>query len=69
MPLVNLTLATLRNAEFGFFGVMVLTWMQTPRFCGEPLVFTTRLLSWFKPNPRDGDLVFRSTLFRLCRTS
>ena len=36
MPLVNLTLAILRNAEFGFLGVVVFTWMQTPRFCGEP---------------------------------
>lgn len=32
MPLVNLTLATLRKAEFGFFGVVVYTLTQTPRF-------------------------------------
>jgi hypothetical protein len=31
----NLTLAILRNAEFGFFGVMVLTCKQTPRFWGH----------------------------------
>src|SRR6187549_122618 len=32
---VNLTLATLRRAEFGFFGVVVYTRVQTPRFCGH----------------------------------
>src|SRR6202047_2464299 len=35
-PLVNRTRATLRNAEFGFFGVCVYTRVHTPRFCGEP---------------------------------
>src|SRR5664280_110533 len=35
MPLVSLTRATLRNAEFGFFGVCVYTRVQTPRFCGQ----------------------------------
>jgi hypothetical protein len=34
-PLVRRTLATLRMAEFGFFGVRVMTWMQTPRRNGE----------------------------------
>ena len=28
-------LNTLRSAEFGFFGVMVLTVVQTPLFCGD----------------------------------
>jgi hypothetical protein len=32
MPDVRRTLATLRKAEFGFFGVVVLTTVQTPRF-------------------------------------
>jgi hypothetical protein len=36
MPLVSLTLQILRRAEFGFLGVVVLTWVQTPRFWGEP---------------------------------
>ncbi len=31
------TLATLRKAEFGFFGVTVRTNRQTPLFCGAPL--------------------------------
>src|SRR5215204_2707374 len=34
MPLVRRTRATLRSAEFGFFGVWVNTRTQTPRFCG-----------------------------------
>src|SRR5215831_11633266 len=36
MPLVRRTRATLRSAEFGFFGVCVITRVQTPRFCGAP---------------------------------
>jgi hypothetical protein len=32
MPLVNRTRATFRSAEFGFFGVVVYTRVQTPRF-------------------------------------
>ena len=36
MPLVRRTRATLRRAEFGFFGVTVYTRVQTPRFCGAP---------------------------------
>src|SRR5215475_10742883 len=34
-PLVRRTLATLRSAEFGFFGVVVYTRVHTPRFCGD----------------------------------
>src|SRR5262249_23790489 len=36
MPLVRRTRATFRSAEFGFFGVVVYTRVQTPRFCGAP---------------------------------
>jgi len=32
IPLVNLTLATFLNAEFGFFGVVVYTRVHTPLF-------------------------------------
>src|SRR5262249_35253533 len=35
IPLVRRTRATLRSAEFGFFGVCVYTRVQTPRFCGH----------------------------------
>src|SRR3972149_4344392 len=34
---VRRTRATFRRAEFGFFGVVVYTRVQTPRRCGEPL--------------------------------
>src|SRR5215468_3850653 len=34
MPFVRRTRATLRSAEFGFFGVWVKTRTHTPRFCG-----------------------------------
>jgi len=34
MPLVNLTLAIFRKAEFGFLGVVVETFVQTPRLKG-----------------------------------
>ena len=33
--LVKRTRAYLRNAEFGFLGVIVPTRVQTPRFCGD----------------------------------
>src|SRR6516165_2045137 len=37
MPDVRRTRATLRSAEFGFFGVWVNTRVHTPRRWGEPL--------------------------------
>src|SRR6516162_646678 len=37
MPFVRRTRHTLRRAEFGFFGVVVYTRTQTPRFCGQAL--------------------------------
>src|SRR6185312_15427697 len=36
MPEVSRTRATFRRAEFGFFGVVVNTRVQTPRRWGEP---------------------------------
>src|SRR4051812_2217105 len=36
IPLESRTRSTFRRAEFGFFGVIVLTTVQTPRFCGQP---------------------------------
>src|SRR5579871_17541 len=35
-PLDRRTRATLRSAELGFLGVMILTWRQTPFFWGQP---------------------------------
>src|SRR3954467_12404914 len=55
MPLVSRTRATLRRAEFGFFGVVVYTRVQTPRRCGDPL--------------RAGVLVFDTLSWRPLRTS
>src|SRR5690606_24352533 len=49
MPLVSFTRATLRSAEFGFFGVVVYTRVQTPRRWGLPLSaadFCLAALSW-----------------------
>src|ERR1700678_2311135 len=54
-PLVSRTRATLRSAEFGFFGVKVYTRVQTPRRCGAPR--------------RAGVLVFVSLVWRPLRTS
>src|SRR3984885_1313445 len=39
MPLVKRTRATLRSAEFGFFGVVVYTRVHTPRRCGAATFF------------------------------
>src|SRR3954468_10105041 len=55
MPLVSRTRATLRSAEFGFFGVVVYTRVQTPRRWGEPL--------------SAGVLVFSALVSRPLRTS
>src|SRR5579863_6363887 len=48
MPLVSRTRATLRSAEFGFFGVVVYTRVQTPRRCGAATL-RLRPLPDFKP--------------------
>jgi hypothetical protein len=52
---VSRTRATLRNAEFGFFGVCVYTRMHTPRFSGQPA--------------NAGDFVLTRTFSRPIRTS
>src|SRR5436305_12539423 len=48
MPLVSRTRATLRSAEFGFFGVVVYTRGHTPRRCGAATRFL-RPLPDFRP--------------------
>src|SRR5205823_8622792 len=52
---VSRTRATLRSAEFGFFGVCVYTRMHTPRFSGQPT--------------SAGDFVLLMTASRPMRTS
>src|SRR5260370_18388089 len=55
MAFVKRTRATLRNAEFGFFGVCLYTRMHTPRFSGQPA--------------SAGDFVFTRTASRPILTS
>src|SRR5215212_12267738 len=64
MPLVRRTRATLRSAEFGFFGVVVYTRVQTPRRCGAARRF---LRPW--PDLRPGVATLRLGLTRPLRTS
>ena len=63
MPLVKRTLATLRKAEFGFLGVVVNTFTQTPLLKGENdsagLFFIT-----LKIRNKAGALVFFAFDFR-----
>src|ERR1700719_862042 len=51
IPEVSRTRATLRSAEFGFFGVVVKTRVQTPRRCGEPLRAGVLVFSAFDSRP------------------
>src|SRR5437764_10763497 len=51
MPLVSRTRATLRRAEFGFFGVVVYTRVHTPRRCGAPFRAGVLVLSCFCSRP------------------
>ena len=70
MPLVSRTRATLRSAEFGFFGVTVRTCVHTPRFCGDP--FGERFIRFFSVLNRKrsaGAFVFLRTGVRPARTS
>src|SRR5712692_9904678 len=51
MELVRRTRATLRSAEFGFFGVCVYTRMHTPRFSGQPIKAGDFVLTWTFSRP------------------
>ena len=64
IPLVNLTRATFRKAELGFLGVCVLTWIQTPRFCGDPESLDPLFFMVLKVNLRAGDLSLRRLVLR-----
>src|SRR5699024_3917510 len=57
MLLDKRTLAYLRNAEFGFFGVNVPTRVQTPRFCGE-FTLVKRFLKLLYPLFKAGESAF-----------
>src|SRR6476469_1349949 len=67
--LVRRTRAILRRAEFGFFGVMVRTWRQTPRFCGAPGIDTWRWRRLFQFLRMAGALIFEILRLRPWRTS
>src|SRR3954454_21606771 len=49
--LVRRTRATLRRAEFGFFGVVVYTRVHTPRRCGDPFRAGVLVLSILSCRP------------------
>jgi hypothetical protein len=55
--LVSFTLAIFRKAEFGFFGVVVLTFKQTPRLKG-PSDWVGRFFNVLKTCLKAGDLLF-----------
>src|SRR5918997_5267778 len=61
---VRRTRATLRSAEFGFFGVVVYTRVHTPRRCGAATFFLRPL-----PDLRPGVASFFVFGFRPFRTS
>src|SRR6476469_10789044 len=63
------TRAILRRAEFGFLGVIVRTWRQTPRFCGAPGVATCLRFSPFQFLRMAGALTFLTLVWRPWRTS
>src|SRR4051812_11830495 len=69
IPFVRRTRATLRNAEFGFFGVWVRTVVHTPRFCGEPLPYVVRWVKAFRVKRSAGDLLFLLRVSRPLRTN
>src|SRR5947208_10151779 len=64
MPPEILTRATLRSAEFGFFGVVVYTRVHTPRRCGAATFFLRPL-----PDLRPGVASFFLGALRPLRTS
>ena len=68
MPFDRRTLAILRSAELGFLGVMVRTWVQTPRFCGAPFgCLTRRCEKLLKVYSKAGALLFCFLALRLLR--
>src|SRR6185503_13181868 len=70
MPFVKRTRAILRRAEFGFFGVIVRTTVQTPRFWGAPFAsLVWRPVSEFQVVRRAGVSTFFFWSFRPLRTS
>ncbi len=69
MPFDSRTRATLRSAEFGLFGVIVLTCVQTPRFCGAPFPRCKRPFKILKVKRSAGALIYLILGLRGFRTS
>src|SRR5215211_6789784 len=69
MPFVSRTRAIFRSAEFGFLGVIVRTWRQTPRFCGAPGIGTCRWRRLFQFLRIAGALILAILARRPWRTS
>src|SRR3989304_9407140 len=70
IPFVRRTRAIFRSAEFGFFGVIVRTTVQTPRFWGEPRRRpTNRPRREFHVRRRAGVSTFLRSFLRPLRTS
>src|SRR5690348_10622971 len=69
MPLVRRTRAIFRRAEFGFFGVIVRTWVQTPRFCGEAAPWVWRWVNELNFHRNAGAFVFLDAGVRPLRIS
>src|SRR6185295_1370414 len=67
--LVRRTRAILRSAEFGFLGVIVRTWRQTPRFCGAPGIDSWRCFRLFQFLRMAGALTLEILRLRPWRTS
>src|SRR3989344_703660 len=64
-PFVRRTRAIFRRAEFGFFGVMVVTLIHTPRLNGVPFGRgTLRILRAFHVYWSAGDLLFLRLVLR-----
>jgi hypothetical protein len=66
---VRRTRQIFRKAEFGFFGVIVRTCRQTPRFWGDPRPRTMRCFNEFKLKRSAGAEVFFLIFARPFRTS
>ncbi len=58
------TRAIFRRAEFGFFGVIVRTCRQTPRFCGAPGMGSWRCVRLFQFLRMAGALTFEILRWR-----
>src|SRR3954463_3429624 len=67
--LVSRTRAILRNAEFGFLGVIVRTCRHTPRFWGAPGIGSWRCFRLFQFFRIAGALIFDCLGVRPLRTS